>query len=563
MKVQNGKHIIEFREELPPTAMSFGGTAWNRTGSWKYLEPYYQDLTPPCAARCLTGIDIVQVMRAVDRDDWEGAAREVLRVNPFPAITGRVCPRPCEQPCNRKAYGGAISIRAVERRIGDWKIAQGLRPNLPAATGPTVHIVGSGPAGLSAAYTLTLLGHPVVVHETAAEAGGLLRFGIPGYRLPADVVKAEVRWLAGLGVRFETGKKLGAADIERLGPTIIAVGYSRSRKLGAPGEESPGVHDGVQILAAIRMGLKVDLGRDIAVIGGGNTAVDVARSLLRLGAKPAIYYRRSAKEMPAFKEEIEQAEEEGLPIRFLVAPTRVEALPSGKVRLHLVENELGKPDASGRAQPVPKPGSDFSVDLDAVVKALGEQLDQSLLPPGVVAKDGVVATGDLWETGRADVFAAGDCAGRFGNTVSEAIKSGRLAAHALSQHLAGKGIPPAAPMTERGVEGTIAKFKNMNMAYFRREAARTGSVAEVLVRSRSFDPIEGPLTPEEARAEATRCFKCGTCTECDNCFVYCPDLAVIRRPEGRYVIDVTHCKGCGVCVEECPREAIHMHRATT
>jgi NADPH-dependent glutamate synthase beta subunit-like oxidoreductase len=560
VKRQDGRIRFETREDLPPTAMSLGGTAWNQTGSWKFLSPVYENLTPPCSGVCLTQLDVVGMMRRVEAGDFDGAARLVLEVNPFPAVTGRVCPHPCEQPCNRKAFGGGISVRAVERQVGDHKLAHGVRPDLPRAVHPRVHVVGSGPAGLSAAVALRRLGHPVTVHEAAPEPGGLLRYGIPEYRLPTSVVRAEVEWVKGLGVEMRTGRRLSRAEIEALGPTILSVGVGRSRALGIPGEDLPGVHDGLRLLADIRRGEGVPLGATAAVIGGGNTALDVARSLLRLGTKPVVWYRRTAREMPALKAEVEEAREEGVAIEPLAAPVRVERAASGRLRLTLSRMELGAPDASGRARPVAKPGSEFSVEVDAVVKALGETLEEEVLPAGVSAEGGRVATEADWSTGRDAVYATGDCAGRLGATVSEAIRGGRLAAHALHADLTGWAVPPASPLADQGASPEVAKFKALHTAHFRREAPVPHEVLPLERRVSRFEPVWKGIGDAGAVAEAARCFKCGTCVDCDNCFHFCPDVAVAKKPGGGYVIDLAHCKGCGVCVEECPRAALHLRK---
>ncbi|MFO0934273.1 MAG: FAD-dependent oxidoreductase [Planctomycetota bacterium] len=562
MKDVNGRVTLETRADLPPTAISLGGTAWNRTGSWKFLEPFYKDLTPPCANACLTGLDVVAMMSAVEAGRWDDAARVVLDVNPFPSVTGRACPHPCEQPCNRKAYGGGVSIRAVERQVGDHKLAADVRPELPPAVHPRVHVVGSGPAGLSAAVALRRLGHPVTVHEAAPEAGGLLRYGIPAYRVPTEVVRAEVAWVRSLGIEVKTGHRLVRRELDALGPTILAVGFGRSRALGIPGEDLPGVHDGLPLLAAVRRGEPVRLGATAAVIGGGNTALDVVRSLKRLGTAGTVFYRRTAREMPAFRHEVEEAKEEGIAFEFLVAPERIEPAPGGRLRLTLVRMELGPKDASGRAKPVRKPGSEFTVEVDAVVKALGEVLDEEALPEGLATADGRITTDEGGRAGEGLRFAAGDCAGRLGATVSEAIRSGRLAAHAMHAALTGEAVPAASPLADKGSDPEVAKFKLLHMARFAKAPPHAPPVADATTRAAAFAPVEGGLGEADARAEASRCFKCGTCVECDVCYQLCPDIAISKRPEGGYAIDLAHCKGCGVCVEECPRAAVHMRKSS-
>jgi len=562
MEQQDGKVTFESREDLPPTAISVGTTAWNRTGSWKFLEPFYRDRTPPCANVCLTGVDIARMMWQVEEGFWDDAVRTVIETNPFPAVTGRVCPHPCEQPCNRKALGGGVEIHAVERAVGDHKLRAGVRPDLPVAALDRVHVVGSGPAGLSAAVALRRLGHAVTVHDAAPEAGGLLRYGIPAFRLPADVMRAEVAWVRSLGIDVRLGTRLLREDIEALGPTILAVGFGRSRPLGIPGEDLPGVVDGIRLLSAVRRGEDVACGADAAVIGGGNTAMDVARTLLRIGTRPVVWYRRTAREMPAFKEEVEQAKEEGIPLEFLCAPLRIEPSPGGRLLVTFVRMDLGPPDASGRAKPVVRAGSEFQVEVASVVKALGEVLDEEVLPAGARVDGGLVATDESWRTGHEGVHAAGDAAGRLGFTVGEAIRSGRLAAHALHAEMTGAPAPAADPLAERGTDPSVAKFRDLHTHGFAKEAPRVPAMLPPAERLRGFEAVERDLSPEDARYEAARCFKCGTCVECDTCLRYCPDFAIRRKTDGFYEIDLAHCKGCGVCVQECPRDAIHLRKST-
>lgn len=564
MKDRDGRVRFEHLGELPPTAASLGGTDWNRTGSWKYLAPSFLDRTAPCSDRCMTGIDVVTMMRLVEEGDWEGAVRAVLPANPFPSVTGRVCPHPCMQPCNRKARGGGIEVRAVERAVGDWKLARGIRPALPPADLPPIRVVGSGPAGLSAAVALRTLGHPVVVHETAPEPGGLLRYRIPGFRLPLEVVRAEVEWVRGLGVEIRAGAAVRREDLADGTPTILAFGLGRSRGLGIPGEELPGVLDGVALLAAARSGEAPRPGPRVAVIGGGDTALDVARTLLRLGSAPVVHYRRSLREMPAFREAIEEAREEGVEFRFLSAPLGIEAGVGGVLRLTLAAVELGEPDSSGRPRPLPRPGSETVLEVDAVVKALGETLDRELLPEGVASHGSAVVTDASFRTGRPGVFACGDAApGAGGTGVGEAIRGGRLAAVSLHGEIAGRPLPADHPLraVPRG-DPEVVKFKGLNMAWFDREAPVAPERVPPSLRSGSFAPVEATLPAQGARREAARCFKCGTCTECGVCFTFCPDFAIVPGPGGGYAVDLEYCKGCGVCVEECPRMAMKLEVTT-
>jgi 2-oxoacid:acceptor oxidoreductase delta subunit (pyruvate/2-ketoisovalerate family) len=553
MKQVNGRIQFETQEDLPLTAMSLKGTEWNKTGSWKFLSPAYQDMTPPCSNVCLTNMDVVGMMRSVEAGDWDAAARDVLDVNPFPAITGRVCPHPCEQPCNRKAFGGGISVRAVEQQVGDHKLAKDVRPPIPPAVHARVHVIGSGPAGLAAAVSLRRLGHPVTVHEAAPEPGGLLRYAVPEYRLPVQVVRDEIDWVRRLGVEFVTSSRRTREEIEALGPTIVSVGFGRSRELGIPGEDLPGVVDGLQVLAEIRRGEARRFGATAAVVGGGNTSMDVARSLLRLGTRPVVYYRRSAREMPAYREEVDAAKVEGVGFEVSAVPVRIEPSAGGRLLVTFARTEPGPADASGRAVPRAKAGTEFRVEVDLFVEALGQTVADRVGPD--VASAACGRAHDVLE-------ASTDCAERPGASVSEAIRGGRIAAHALHQELTGEAVAPVSPLADRGVDPEVAKFKALNLAYFRKEAPTPHEPLSLERRTSTFDPVDAGIGAEGAVREAARCFKCGTCVECDNCFHFCPDVAIQKKPGGGYVIDLAHCKGCGVCVEECPRAAIHLRKST-
>ncbi|MBI4230964.1 MAG: FAD-dependent oxidoreductase [Planctomycetes bacterium] len=565
----DGRVTFTGEADLPPVAMSFASTAYNKTGSWKYLEPYHQDLTPPCNSVCLAGNDIVNVMRRIEAGDLREAALLLLETNPLPSVTGRVCPHPCEKPCNRKAMGGAVSIRALERFLGDWAAREGVLPSpVPEALAPgdgrSVAVVGSGPAGLSAAYFLRRAGFSPTVFEAARETGGLLRYGIPAYRLPNGVLDLEIQRLAGIGVRFETGVRLGKDfylhDLAtRHAAVVLAFGKNATRGLGIPGENLKGVWDGIDLLARAKAGKPPALGGEVAVIGGGNTAVDCARTALRLGGKATILYRRTRREMPAFKEEIEEAIEEGIRIEYLAAPVSLSRRPGGGIDLRCVRMALGEPDESGRARPVAVPGSEFTVAVDAVVKALGEGVDLGIVPENLRKGEWRVSCDERRRTPVDNVFACGDCAGDEG-TVADAIRAGREAAHAVASTLLDRPYAPPNLTRDRGASAEVAKFKRFNRAYFREEAGVSPSHRPASERRADFREVALPLGEEEARAEAARCFKCGTCVRCDNCHVFCPDMAVTKTARG-YEIAYDYCKGCGVCVQECPRAAIHLRRA--
>ena len=563
MKIEKGKVVFDSEEDLPPLTMSLSTTSWNRTGSWKYLEPFYQDLTPPCVDSCKVGNDIVTFMRLIDEGRYEEAARGILQHNPFPATLGRVCPHPCESPCNRKEMGGPIAIQSAERFLGDYAIEHDLMPVLPEATKPHVTVVGSGPAGLTAAYFLRVLGHPVTIAEADSKPGGLLWTGIPPYRLPREVLEKELDRIRKMGVEFRFGVRVGQdVPVEQLlaqsGAVVLAIGQTQTRALGIPGEDHRQVFDGIRLLHWIHEGRTPDVGQRVIVIGGGNTALDCARSLLRAGKDVTILYRRSRAEMPAFPEEIAEALEEGIRIEFLAAPVRVIAEGEALTGIECIRMKLVEADPGGRPKPVPQPGTEFIMPCDTIVKALGEVLNIEDLPD-TMRRIGRVHSIDSM-TEMSGLFACGDCLGH-GGTVAQAVATGREAAYAAHAWLTGEKSAAPSPLLDRNASSEVAGFSRFASSYFRNQSGPRQEVRQPEERSRDFEEVRGGLQEQQVRAEAARCFKCGTCTHCDNCRFFCPDNAIGIHPEGDvYYVRYEYCKGCLVCVEECPRDAIHQRR---
>lgn len=563
MKVEKGKVVFESEEDLPPLTMSLATTSWNRTGSWKYLEPYHQDLTPPCVDACMAGNDIVTFMRLIDEGRYEEAALEVLSHNPLPATLGRVCPHPCEAPCNRKEMGGPIAIQSAERFLGDYALEHDLLPAVPETSKPHVAVVGAGPAGLSAAYFLRRMGHSVTVLEADSRPGGLLWSGIPPFRLSRDILQREMDRFGRMGINFRFGVRVGSdVPVEQLifqnGAVLLAIGLTQTRALGIAGEDLPQVVDGIRLLRRLHQGLDPQVGKRVAVIGGGNTALDCARSLLRLGRDVTVYYRRSRAEMPAFADEVEEAIEEGVRIEFLSGPVRV-IQENGAVKgLECIRMKLYEPDEGGRPKPMPLPGTEYCIAADSVVKALGETLSMDGLPPEIRQQEHIHNID--YTTSISKLFACGDCLGS-GGTVAQAVTTGREAAHAVHAWLEGETFDPPSRIRRRGASGEVARFDQFASSYFRIQAPPDRRPLPMDERLTGFHEVHAGLNPEQVRAEAARCFKCGTCTMCDNCRLFCPDNAVGLNPDGDgYYVRYEYCKGCMVCVEECPRGAVHQRK---
>ena len=565
--------------DMPMISISFGNMDWNKTGAWRSQRPFYEDKTPPCSAACPVGNDIVAFIRKITEGDLEGSWNVIKEENPFPGICGRVCFHPCEAKCNRGKYDEPIAIHALERFVAD--LASNLNEKIekvPGARKGKIAIIGSGPAGLGCAYHLARLQYDVTVFESSSSTGGMLRMGIPSYRLPRDVLDQEISRIVALGVEIRTGIALGENlsldGLRDYQAIFIASGAQRSRSLHIPGEKGKDVLSGLGLLKKINLAKKGKLGNRIAIIGGGNTAIDVARSVIRMGKKATILYRRSKEEMPAFEDEIVEAIEEGVKIRYLVNPMRIQQIDSLK-RLECLRMELGEKDETGRRRPIPVPDSNFFIEADSVIIAAGEEIEVSFLPKGVERKEGIVLTRRDGSTGIKGIFAGGDLTSNQ-RTVAHAIGSGKKAALAIDCYLRGKDSEEAIQQIligegpslsifrylqpeERKMNPHVVAFEELNMDYFEPSKRQKQSKGLAKRRIRGFEEVTFTLTEDRAVKEAERCFSCGTCNECENCYVFCPDTSVIKTGEMfSHQVDYDFCKGCGICLSECPRGAISL-----
>ncbi len=528
--------------------LDVGSSLANHTGSWRTSRPVYVDRLPPCNSTCPAGENIQGWLYHAESGEYEAAWRLLVRDNPMPAVMGRVCYHSCEGACNRGRLDQAVSIHAVERFLGDQARREGWHFHTDAPrTGKRVLVVGAGPSGLSTAYHLALLGHEVEIHEAGPLAGGMLRFGIPKYRLPRDVLDAEISRILDLGIGLKLNTKveriLDSMRAGRFDAAFLAVGAHIAKRAYIPAGSAAKVLDAVSVLRSMEGEERPLLGRRVVVYGGGNTALDVARTAKRLGADEAvIVYRRTRERMPAHDFEVEEALQEGILIKWL---STIRQAGEGTITV-----ERMVLDANGFPQPT---GELDTIEADALVLALGQDVDLSLLEgvPGLFVEDGVVKVDSRLMTGHPGIFAGGDMVPAERN-VTVAIGHGKKAARHIDAWLRGSVYEPSP-------KHAPADFARLNPWYYADAPKTVQPALDLLRRQSTFDEVQGGLEEGNAMYEARRCLSCGNCFECDNCYGVCPDNAVVKLGPGRlFRFEYDYCKGCGVCAAECPCGAIEM-----
>lgn len=531
-----------------------------KTGQWASEQPDRQQMTPPCNHVCPAGNNVQGFLHALARDDVDQALEIILQTSPFPGVCGRVCPAPCMDNCNRIDLDGAVNVRDLERVISE-------RGNVEispiARREETIAIIGSGPAGLTAAYHLARLGYQVTIYEGGSVIGGLLRTGIPSYRLPREELDKEINRILSLGVTIVTNHKVDRKSLLELtskyDAVLVATGLQEVRSLHLGIDDPDVVTQGIDFLDRVNgAGFSVE-GEDVVVVGGGNTAMDAARSSIRLGAKSVrVIYRRTRNEMPAIREEVDQAIEEGIQISYLTTPTTVIPGSESEDGLHTVtcrRMELGEPDESGRRRPVEIADSDYDIKCNRLILALGQSPDLSVFPEGTEVRE----NGQLLGLLEKPIFAIGDLSTNDG-TVAAAIGSGRRSAlhihQVFSQEMLLQGAHEdgEAASDNSGNGNNVIRSDAMRMHLFERQARDSGSSLLPEERIHSFEEVHQGLSGTE---EAKRCLSCGVCNECDRCVTYCPE-GVLSRVGHKFVFDYAYCKGCGICASECPRNVIFM-----
>jgi NADPH-dependent glutamate synthase beta subunit-like oxidoreductase len=529
---------------LPPDLKASIGT-----GPVRLQHPIYVDSIPPCNHACPAGENIQGWLDRAQAGDFEAAWRILVRDNPMPAIHGRVCYHPCESGCNRRQVDGPVSIHAVERFLGDLAIEQGWTPEVEAeASGKRILVVGAGPSGLSAAWHLALMGHEVEIREAGPMAGGMMRFGIPAYRMPRDILDAEVDRIRRIGVTITLDCKvedvMAAKEEGGFDAVFMAIGAHIGKHVDIPARDCGRILDAVSYLASVEKGETPKLGRRVAVYGGGNTAMDAARTAKRLGAEEAmIIYRRDREHMPAHEFEAIEAEAEGVKINWLRTIREIDSTT--------FQVEVMEVDENGRPQPT---GEIETLEADALVLALGQNVDTSVLEriPGVsMAWDGVVDVDGNMMTGAEGVFAGGDMVPSE-RTVTIATGHGKKAARHIDAWLRGTAY-------EKEKREPTVHFEDLHLRYYTEAQQRQQASLPPEQRTTDFREVMAGLTRQEARYEAARCYSCGNCFECDGCFGACPENAIVILGPGKgYEINYDRCTGCQACFLQCPCHAMEM-----
>jgi NADPH-dependent glutamate synthase beta subunit-like oxidoreductase/Pyruvate/2-oxoacid:ferredoxin oxidoreductase delta subunit len=530
------------------------------------FRPRWVEKTAPCVSRCPNGIAVRDWITSIaqaeacgrtEAETLELAWWRIMDLNPFPAVCGRVCPHPCETGCNRKEKDGSVAINALERFVGDFGISRRLRPQKLSEERrqDRVAIVGAGPAGLSCAYQLSRRGYPVTVFDAFSEPGGMLRYGIPAFRLPREVLDAEIQNILNLGVelqsRMTVGKDISFTRLrENFSAVFVGIGTHKGRSLGIPGEDAGNVMSGIEFLHRVNSGTPPQVGNRVIVIGGGDTAIDAARVSRRLGAEVTVLYRRTREDMPAIAQEIDAAMEEGIVIESLMAPVEILQADGRATGLKCVRMEAGPPDDSGRPRPMPITGSGFEMNASTIIAAVSQEPDFTPFAE-LYTGTGGIPTDEWGATGTRGVYAGGDAVEPA--YAITAVYQGRMAARAIDAHL--RGEVPAMEAEHPPADEVLAGWY--------KEAGRHERHRTPVARRSMTEEVEQELTVDGALEEAQRCMACGMCMDCETCWMYCANNCFVRLPKGEhYSIRMELCNGCKKCAEGCPSGYLELYLPT-
>ena len=518
------------------------------TGSVRSKRPEYVDFFPPCNNACPAGENIQSWLSFAQAGDNQKAWERLTEENPLPAVHGRVCYHPCEMSCNRGAIDTSVSIHSIERFLGDLAIEKGWKfPKPKSYSGKKMMIIGAGPSGLSAAYHLARLGHDVTIFEAGPIAGGMMNFGIPAYRLPRNILQAEIKRIEDMGVKIVLNYKVTDILAEKekgdFEAVFIAIGAHIGKKTEIPARDAGKILDAVSFLKDVELGNTPQIGRRVAIYGGGNTAMDAARTAKRLGAEEAlIIYRRDREHMPAHDFEADEALSEGVKIHWLRTIKNLDSTSITVEQMNIVD---GKPIPTGKFE---------TLEADSVILALGQDTETDFLKgiEGIEFKsDGTVVVDQNMMTGNAGIFAGGDMVPSE-RTVTIATGHGKKAARNIDAWLNRQSY-------QKPTNNPLVPIEQLHVWYRTVAEATQQPHIDAETAVKGFTEIVAGLTDEEARYEAQRCYSCGNCFECDGCFGACPEKAIIKLGPGkRYKYNYNLCTGCGVCYEQCPCHAIEM-----
>lgn len=545
----NGKATAK-PNELPTVPYWDKPMSLNKTGNWRVYAPEYVNRQPPCNDNCPAGTDVRKFVNLVIEKKFSEAYQEIYKHNPFPSVCGRVCPHFCEQNCNRNSLDEKLNIGAIERFLGDKNSNHKFKPS-PILHKEKIAVIGSGPSGLTAALRLRNMGYPVTVFESLQKAGGMMRTGIPEFRLPEKILDKEIKKITEQGVKIILNKKVAVAELKKeFAAILVAVGSHIGSKMNLPNENE--IIEGISFLREIKFNenkKSIRKGVKVAVIGGGNTAIDVARTVLRLGGKPIIYYRRTQQEMPAIAHEVEEALKEGVQIEFLTAPVKIDKTTKSEFKITMVKMKLGDADDSGRKKPIPVKGSERKITVNIIIKAIGQSYDGFVFSNETLkVKQGKIDYNSNSE--KVPVFCGGDMA--WGGTVVEAIGSGNDLANEVNAFLRKTNYVKAQKSND------VVSSDQINFAYYLPTPSNHNPFKKVKNLYNDFSEVVQKLPDSKIVQEAGRCLHCGDCFTCGNCINFCPDAAIFVDEENRLRIDYDYCKGCGICKHECPCSAIQF-----
>lgn len=581
----------EFRLTLdhtrPFVAVSSGKSTVFRTGTQRSEHPVFENKAAPCRVSCPIGIDIPAAFSLASKGNWKGALELYLEENPLPGVCGRVCYHPCEAQCNRGKFDEPVNIRGLERFLSDQG-GKGIfkRPRLRSKK--KIAVVGSGPAGLSNAYHMARLGYSITLFETRRELGGMLRYGIPAYRLPRSVLDREIERVLSLGITVRTGQTVGGTlsweELASFEAVFLAFGLQGSRSIPALEHAGEAVVSGIDFLSKPARKSFERASEKTLIVGGGNVAMDVARTLLRLrrgrGENILLISPESSESMPALPEEVREAEEEGLTIVTGFAPLKLRVAGVKSLSVDFMKAKVMK-EPSGFLR-IGRVGREIrTYRAQSVIVAVGQVMAPVRLPSGMEALEGRIKVDAFGRTNHPKFFAGGDVSGGK-SFVADAIAGGKMAALSMACYLENKPVEDEFsrlrigtgrsfsfqrflnPQSRRGDLSKTVFFEQVNLLFFTKAARGESKKRNALVRSQRFQEVSSGMEPSAADRELLRCFKCGTCTECDTCMDFCPDVSLSKNaPWKGYAFDQDHCKGCGVCAVACPRSVIDMAREAT